>query len=236
MTPPAHLPLVSQCQHAKTFASFYAESSHRFTPAVPHERLTAVPASVSAVIAAARNGMVVLAGGVLLWLLIAVQLFVNTDPLTTHRTDAVIMLGGAASERLPVARQAQADLGIPVLVLSRTDTVGNRVADAECGAAVFPNRTLVCFRPPELDTRGEARAIARLVELNGWNSVTVVTSRYHITRAGRLMSQCTDAEVQMVASHPELSPWQWLRRFVIESGGLLDVSLRPECPEHRTEM
>ena len=185
-------------------------------------------------IATARKVIAVLAAGFLVWLIIAVQLFVNTDPLTVHRTDAVIMLGGAASERLPVARQAQADLGIPVLVLSRTDTLGNRVADAECGAAAFPNQTLVCFRPPELDTRGEARAIARLVELNGWNSVTVVTSRYHITRAGRLMSQCTDADVQMVASHPDLSPWQWLRRFVIETGGLLDVSLRPECPEHRT--
>jgi hypothetical protein len=33
----------------------------------------------------------------------------------------------------------------------------------------------------------------------------------------------------MVASHPDLSPLQWLRRFVIETGGLIDVSLRPEC-------
>ena len=195
-----------------------------------------MPASVSAVIAAAPKVTAVIAGGFLLWLVIAVQLFVSTDPLTVHRTDAVIMLGGAASERLPVAQQARTNLGIPVLVLSRTDTLGNRVADAECGAAVFPNQTLVCFRPPELDTRGEARAIARLVELNGWSSVTVVTSSYHVTRAGRLLSQCTGAEVQMVASHPDLSLWQWLQRFVIETGGLLDVSLRPECPEHRSEM
>jgi hypothetical protein len=35
-----------------------------------------------------------------------------------------------------------------------------------------------------------------------------------------------------VNSHPKLSWAQWLRRFVIETGGLLDVSLRPECAAH----
>jgi hypothetical protein len=35
----------------------------------------------------------------------------------------------------------------------------------------------------------------------------------------------------MVASHPEFGPWQWLRRFVVETGGLLDASLRPECDQ-----
>jgi hypothetical protein len=33
----------------------------------------------------------------------------------------------------------------------------------------------------------------------------------------------------MVASHPDLDLGQWLRRFVIETGGLIDASLRPEC-------
>jgi hypothetical protein len=33
----------------------------------------------------------------------------------------------------------------------------------------------------------------------------------------------------MVASHPGLDLGQWLRRFVIETGGLIDVSLWPEC-------
>lgn len=185
--------------------------------------------SVPAVTTATRRALAFIAGAFLLWLIVALQLFANTDPLTVHRTDAVIMLGGAASERLPAARRIQQDLGIPVLVLSRTDTFGNRAADAVCSGAASPSPSLVCFRPPDLDTRGEARAISRLVELNGWKSVTVVTSSYHVTRAGRLISQCTTAEVQMVASHPDLDPGQWLRRFVIESAGLVDASLRPEC-------
>lgn len=195
-----------------------------------------MPLSVPRVTTAMRTALSFAVGGFLLWLILAVQLFVNTDPLSVRRTDAVIMLGGAASERLPAAEQIQRDLGIPVLVLSRTDTLGNFAADQRCAAAAFPSASLLCFRPPVLDTRGEARTIARLVELNGWESITVVTSNYHVTRAGRLIGQCTTADVQLVASHPDLNPGQWLRRFVIETAGLIDVSLRPECTQARTGM
>ena len=52
-----------------------------------------------------------------------------------------------------------------------------------------------------------------------------------LTRAEPLQAQSTTADEQMVNSHPQLSAGQWLRRFVIETGGLLDVSLRPECAD-----
>jgi uncharacterized SAM-binding protein YcdF (DUF218 family) len=195
-----------------------------------------VPPSVAAVNTATRRVLAFAVGGFLLLLLVAAQMFVNVDPLSLHRTDAVIMLGGAASERLPVARQFQEQFHIPVLVISHTDTVGNRVADEACNAAAFPNADVICFRPPDLDTRGEAEAISRLIEANGWRSVTVVTSSYHVTRAGRLIRQCTTADVQMVASHPDLDFIQWIRRFVIETGGLIDASFRPECANQRAEM
>lgn len=195
----------------------------------PLPALTALPRLV-------RWGLATVSGGAVLWLIVAIQLFVNVDPLSLHRADAVIMLGGAATERLPAAQRIQQDLGVPVLVLSTTDTFGNRAADGICSSAVFPNPSLICFRPSELDTRGEAQAISRLVAINGWKSITVVTSSYHVTRAGRLISQCTTADVQTVASHPELSWGQWLRRFIIETGGLIDASLRPECADQPTAM
>jgi uncharacterized SAM-binding protein YcdF (DUF218 family) len=179
--------------------------------------------------AAVSRTLLTVAAAISLWLIFAFQLFVNVDRPDVHRTDAVILLGGAGSERLPVARQVQSHFHIPVLVISQTDTLGNAAADAECKAAEFPSASLVCFRPNGLDTRGEARAIAHLVKANGWKSVTVVTSSYHVTRAERVIGQCTTAEIQMVASHPDLGLGQWLRRFVIESGGLVDVSMRPEC-------
>ncbi|WP_261792259.1 YdcF family protein [Arthrobacter sp. PM3] len=192
--------------------------------------------SVAAVNTATRRVLAFAAGGFLVWLIVACQMFVNVDPLSVHRTDAVIVLGGAASERLPVARRFQDEFHIPVLVISHTDTVGNRAADDACNAAAFPNSAVVCFRPPGLDTRGEAQAVSRLIAANGWRSVTVVTSSYHVTRAGRLIRQCTTADVQMVASHPDLDFFQWIRRFVVETGGLMDASFRPECANYRPEM
>ncbi|MGY3320579.1 YdcF family protein [Arthrobacter sp. TE12232] len=195
-----------------------------------------MPPSVAAVNTATRRVLAFAVGGLLLALIIATQMFVNVDPLSVHRTDAVIMLGGAASERLPVARQFQAEFHIPVLVISHTDTVGNRSADETCNSTAFPNPDLICFRPPDLDTRGEAESISRLIEANGWKSVTVVTSSYHVTRAGRLIGQCTTADVQMVASHPDLDVFQWIRRFVVETGGLIDATFRPECANHGAEM
>ncbi|KUM41141.1 YdcF family protein [Arthrobacter sp. EPSL27] len=188
----------------------------------PLPALTAVPRR-------ARRALAAVLAAVLLWLVVATQLFVNVDPLSVHRTDAVVMLGGAAAERLPVALRLQRELNAPVLALSHTDTPGNAAADELCNAAAFPSPDLICFRPGGMDTRSEADVIADLAAANGWRSVTVVTSSYHVTRAGRLIGQCTTADVQMVASHPVLSPAQWLRRFVIETGGLIDASLRPEC-------
>ncbi|WP_306903632.1 YdcF family protein [Arthrobacter pascens] len=185
--------------------------------------------SIRRVITASRRVAIVAVGCFLLWLVLAVQLFMYVDPLSVHRTDAVIMLGGSAEERLPEARKLQQELQIPVLVLSNTETKGNAKADEACDDAAFPNAELVCFRPEGMDTRGESKAIARLIELNRWHSVSVVTSSYHVARAGLLIGQCTTAEVQVVASHPDLSPAQWLGRFVIETGGLLDVTFRPEC-------
>jgi uncharacterized SAM-binding protein YcdF (DUF218 family) len=208
---------------------FAGRPAYHFAQSTAHVRLLRVPLPVLELDSAARRIFAFAVGAFLLWLLLALQLFVNVEPLSVHRTDAIIMLGGAGSERLPVAQRVQGDLDIPVLVLSHTATLGNAAADDACNTAAFPSASLICFRPDGLDTRGEAEAIARLVELNGWKSVTVVTSSYHVTRAQRLIEQCTTAEVQMVPSLPELSWGQWLRRLVIETGGLIDVSLRPEC-------
>ena len=165
--------------------------------------------SVAAVNTATRRVLAVTVGGLLLSVIYALHLLVN-----------VAMLGAML---LAVALEPRN------LVISHTDTFGNRAADEACNSAAFPNAAVICFRPPDLDTRGEALAISGLVKANGWKSVTVVTSSYHLTRAGRLIGQCTTADVQMIASHPDLDLAQWLRRFVIETGGLIDASLRPEC-------
>lgn len=175
-----------------------------------------------------------LLGLVGLWLFACLLLFSFPSPAApVPGLDAVVVLGGSSEERLPVAQQYAKDSGAHVLAVSWTDTPGNVSADSLCQQASFPSSSLVCFRPPGMDTRGEAEVIGSLVKANGWSSIAVVTSSYHVPRAETLVRQCTDAAVTMVASDPRLSPGQWLRRYAIETGGLLDVFLRPECaPKH----
>ena len=88
---------------------------------------------------------------------------------------------------------------------------------------------MTCFFPEPLTTRGEARAVARLAADNGWDNLIVVTSSYHLLRAETNISQCTTAALTMVPSDPDLSPKQWLGRFVEETGGLAAAVLRPAC-------
>lgn len=182
-----------------------------------------------AVKAATRRVLAVALGMCLLWLIVAFQLFVNVGSSPVHETDAVIMLGGASDDRLPAARKLQQEWGGPVLVLAKTGLVGNVAADEVCDAAAFPSGDLICFTPDPMNTRGEALAISKLIERNDWKSVTVVTSNYHVTRAGQLISQCTTADVQMVGASASMNPGDWLWRFVVETGGLIDSTLQPEC-------
>ena len=164
----------------------------------------------------------------LLWLIAAFQLFHNPPQATPQRTDAIVVLGGMSSERLPVGLALREQLGIRDLVVITTGLPANAGSDEFCEAH-DGDPHLDCFRPEPLNTRGEASRLRDLAAERGWESVTVVTSDYHVQRAGSLMKQCIDAQVRMVGTEPELSPVGWLRRFVVETGGLLDVWIRPEC-------
>lgn len=166
-----------------------------------------------------------------LWLIVAFQLFYNVHTPPLKRTDAVVMLGGASKERLLEAMMLRAELDAPYLVLSHTDTPGNASADDYCdrhsNRAIYPD--IICFTPEPLNTRGEVDAIGLIATENEWSSIVVVTSKYHVARSERLLNQCTPSNVQMVGTDPQFSPLQWLRRFAIETGGLLTVFLSPEC-------
>lgn len=165
------------------------------------------------------------------WLFVASQLFYNVHTRTPEEADAVVMLGGASKERLLDAMMVRSEIGAQYLVLSHTGTKGNASADEYCDThsnqKIYPD--VICFTPEPMNTRGEADAIGLLATEHGWKSIVVVTSKYHIARSERLLNQCTPSKVQMVATDPQFSLKQWLRRFVIETGGLITVFLNPEC-------
>ncbi len=160
------------------------------------------------------------------WLLLCYQLFYSPSPAPVGSADAVVVLAGAAAERLEVGEHLVDDGAADELVLSTTGLPGNAATDELCGTDAAE---LTCFRPDPLTTRGEARAIAALARERGWDSVIVVTSSYHVRRAAVDLSQCSRTTVAMVASEPDLGPVQWLGRFVEESVALTASFVRPAC-------
>lgn len=173
-----------------------------------------------------RGALIGVSVCVLLWLLLAYELFYDPPLGEVHDVDAVVVLAGAADERREVG-EALVDGGFaPELVLSSTGLPGNASTDAACSEDTGGT---TCFRPDPLTTRGEARAVAALARERGWDSMIVVTSTYHVTRAHVNVSQCSDADVTMVASEPDLDAGEWLARFVEETVALAASFLRPAC-------
>jgi uncharacterized SAM-binding protein YcdF (DUF218 family) len=165
----------------------------------------------------------------MIWLAACYTLFYNPSTEPVHSADAVVVLAGASSERLPVGLALMEQGNAPVLVLSSTGNPGNVHADRICDQPSLVPYDLVCFTPDVDTTRGEARSIARLAADNGWDSVTVVTSRYHVTRASAYIGQCSDEDINLVASKPDASAVEWLRRFAEESVALASAWIRPVC-------
>ena len=59
---------------------------------------------------------------------------------------------------------------------------------------------VLCFDPHPYSTHGEAEAIARLARAHGWTRIDVVTSRYHVFRAGLLVRRCYHGHVAMIGT------------------------------------
>lgn len=152
----------------------------------------------------------------------ALFLLREDDDLGTGPADAVVVLAGDES-RLPVALSLVRDGVAPVLVVSE-DESGEDVARATlCENGEIEKVEIVCRRASPFSTRGEARLVGRLAEARGWNRLVVVSSRYHLFRAERLIRRCTDAELVMRgSSEPALDNLQaigfeWLKLGVAET-------------------
>jgi hypothetical protein len=142
-------------------------------------------------------------------------------------TDAVVLLAGDAPARLPVAVRL-AEGGPGVLVVSVADGEDNAPARTLCGDP--GGLTVHCFTAAAgSDTRAEARAVGRLVAEHGWTRITVVTTSYHVPRAGLLVGRCTDAEVHMADTAAPMPIRRWVVGIVHEVGGLAAAALDRSC-------
>jgi uncharacterized SAM-binding protein YcdF (DUF218 family) len=125
----------------------------------------------------------------------SVPLFILYDDDEVARADAVMVLAGQPA-RLPVGLDLVERGVAPVLVIS--DGLDPRWTKANRLCRFGDPERIVCLRPDPYSTRGEARLAARLARKRGWDSLVVVTSRFHLFRARRLFERCFHGKLAFV--------------------------------------
>ena len=153
------------------------------------------------------------------------SLFIRPPTGRPERADAVVVLSGTWDTRVEEGLRLVRTGVAPTLVF-----VGE--VDSPSAADVCDGRSglvaeVVCLRPEPDDTRTEVRAAAELAERRNWRSLVLVTSTYHVSRAGSLLRRCYSGRVAVVGTDlpagihvtPRLLAHEWgalVRDLVIE--------------------
>lgn len=134
--------------------------------------------------------------------------------------DAVVLLSGDGG-RLPGALRLMEQRVAPTLVfVGRPDIPA--VAELCTGSHPFE---VVCLRPSPDTTRTEARAAGELARSRDWESIVVVTSRFHGTRARLLFRRCFAGTVEVVGDPPGYGAHFARRQITHEWLGLVHASI-----------
>lgn len=145
-----------------------------------------------------------------------------TDP--PARVDAVLVLAGGRGERETTGARLVQQGVAPVIVFSdggAPDSSSGRLCQQR-----FAGIRVVCLHAEVASTEGEARAFSELAAREGWRSVAVVTSSYHVRRASLLIDRCFEGTVHPVAAGLGPSRGMQLVRSVLrEAGGFLIASI-----------
>lgn len=121
------------------------------------------------------------------------RLFVWPPSDVPDRVDAIVVLGGGEQVRPRTGLALHADGVADALVLSAGTSEGAADHGVHCAdAGVF------CVEPEPGTTAGEASTVAALADEQGWSSLAVVTSTYHLGRARMLFDQCFAGALSMV--------------------------------------
>jgi uncharacterized SAM-binding protein YcdF (DUF218 family) len=125
-------------------------------------------------------------------------LFVFPSTDEPGRADAVVVFAGGDGERQEGGARLVREGVAPVLVISD----GGEPDGPRAGLCRErpPGLRLYCFTPDPATTRGEARRFAELADREGWRSLVLVTSNYHVLRAGLLLERCYDGRVRRVGT------------------------------------
>lgn len=144
--------------------------------------------------------------------------------------DAIVVLGGERDGReaygIELARQGVSKN----VVLSNPYRKGDKEMAALC-AIKDVRFTVSCIPPDPKTTRGEALFTRELAARNGWNSVLVISWRYHLPRARYIFSQCFGGEIIMrpVPREYDFSLAEWEYTYLYQTVGFVKAIAQGRC-------
>lgn len=165
----------------------------------------------------------------LIWIIYATTRILFPGQGDTVSADAVVSLA-PSSDRLPLALERYEDGAGGALAVSTsaraqsTDVSAGESESLEyrlCAESLDPS--IQCFVAAPSTTLGEALAVRDLAAEHSWQSVTVVTSKYHAFRTDFIFKQClgTEIKVNVVYAESELGKRDWFFHIAYENAALV---------------
>lgn len=154
----------------------------------------------------------------------------KADPLKS--ADAIVVLGGEHDGReaygLSLAERGYA----PAVLLSNPYSTRDKVMQKAC--APRTDIEVICVPPVPGTTRGEAIFTRKLADERGWQSVIVVSWRYHLPRARRIFDECfvTPGRSVIMRDVPRRYPFsvaQWQYTYLYQYGGWVKAEIQGPC-------
>ncbi|MDA2895454.1 YdcF family protein [Mycolicibacterium sp. BiH015] len=150
----------------------------------------------------------------------------KADPL--KRADAIVVLGGEHDGReaygLKLAKQGYAD----TVLLSNPYPTWDKTMKAACEPR--GDIRVICRPPVPSTTRGEALMTRELADRFGWNTVIVISWRYHLPRARKIFDECFSSATRHVIMRdvPRVylfSVAEWQYTYLYQYGGWVKAEI-----------
>jgi len=171
--------------------------------------------------------MAVVAFLVVCWLVACFLIVQHPTINKVTKVDAMVVIGPPDDDRLDEARTLLARGISTQLVISipAYNFFGAKRLCATPPAGV----TTHCFDPNPGTTKGEAEEVRRLAAQFHWNSILVITSKYHVSRARMIFDNCIVGRVEVVSAHKSISPTDWAFQYVYQTAGYVRAFTQPSC-------
>lgn len=180
--------------------------------------------SVAVIVLLVAVALVVVIGAV------GYQLFNREHQDALRPADAIVVLGGEHDGRedygLRLADEGYADTVLISDPYRPYNPWDKKLMDRVCNAGTRAVE-VICFVPAPSTTQGEAMFVQRLAEQRGWQSVIVISWRYHMVRARYIFGQCFDGAVVMRSVPRDYSRplRQWVYQYAYQYGGLVKAAV-----------